>query len=49
MKNMYSDQRIVNYRTIDSHIKKLRKKLVVISDGKDWIESVYGTGYRLVL
>lgn len=49
MENMYSDQRIVNYRTIDSHIKKLRKKLVVISDGKDWIESVYGTGYRLVL
>jgi two-component system response regulator BaeR len=49
MQNMYSDQRIVNYRTIDSHIKKLRKKLADISDGKDWIHSVYGTGYRLVL
>lgn len=49
MENMYSDHRIVNNRTIDSHIKKLRKKLVGISDGKDWIESVYGTGYRLVL
>ena len=49
MENMYSDQRIVNNRTIDSHIKKLRKKLVSISDGKDWIESVYGAGYRLVL
>jgi two-component system response regulator BaeR len=49
MQNMYSDDRIVNYRTIDSHIKKLRKKLADISDGKDWIHSVYGTGYRLVL
>lgn len=49
MENMYSDHRIVNNRTIDSHIKKLRKKLLSISDGKDWIESVYGTGYRLVL
>lgn len=49
MQNMYSDHRIVNNRTIDSHIKKLRKKLADISDGKDWIQSVYGTGYRLVL
>jgi len=49
MENMYSDHRIVNNRTIDSHIKKLRKKLAGISDGKDWIASVYGTGYHLVL
>lgn len=49
MQNMYSDHRIVNYRTIDSHIKKLRKKLADISEGKDWIQSVYGAGYRLVL
>ena len=49
MENMYSDHRIVNNRTIDSHIKKLRKKLSDISNGKDWVQSVYGTGYRLVL
>ena len=49
MQNMYSDHRIVNNRTIDSHIKKLRRKLADISDGKDWIQSVYGSGYRLVL
>lgn len=49
MQNMYSDHRIVNNRTIDSHIKKLRQKLENISEGKDWIQSVYGTGYRLVL
>ncbi|MEJ6121983.1 response regulator [Vibrio sp. 2-Bac 85] len=49
MQNMYSDERIVNNRTIDSHIKKLRKKLVDISQGQDMIQSVYGAGYRLVV
>lgn len=49
MQNMYSDDRIVNNRTIDSHIKKLRKKLISISDEEDLIQSVYGAGYRLIL
>lgn len=49
MDNMYSDNRIVSNRTIDSHIKKLRKKLTNISHGEDFIQSVYGVGYRLVL
>jgi len=49
MYNMYPDQRIVNHRTIDSHIKKLRKKLLDISQGEELIQSVYGAGYRFVL
>jgi DNA-binding winged helix-turn-helix (wHTH) protein len=49
MQNMYCDHRIVINRTTDSHIKKLRKKLSDISDGKDWVQSEYGTGYHLVL
>jgi two-component system response regulator BaeR len=49
MQNMYSDDRIVNNRTIDSHIKKLRKKLLVIHQGEELIQSVYGAGYRLLL
>jgi len=49
MQNMYSDLRIVNNRTIDSHIKKLRKKLTSISEGEELIQSVYGVGYRLIL
>ena len=49
MQNMYSDHRIVNHRTIDSHIKKLRKKLADISQGEDLIQSVYGAGYRLIM
>ena len=49
MQNMYSDHRIVNNRTIDSHIKKLRKKLIDISQDEELIQSVYGAGYRLTL
>jgi len=49
MDNMYSDNRVVSDRTIDSHIKKLRKKLSELSPEHDFIESVYGVGYRMVL
>ncbi|SFC72939.1 response regulator [Pseudoalteromonas denitrificans] len=48
MNSMYSDNRIVSDRTIDSHIKKLRKKLNEISPEQELIQSVYGAGYRLV-
>ncbi len=44
---IYDDHRIVSDRTIDSHIKKLRKKLSVINNGEDIIRSVYGVGYKL--
>ncbi len=49
MNNMYSDNRIVSDRTIDSHIKKLRKKLNEISPNEELIQSVYGAGYRLIV
>ncbi len=45
MDNIYSDYRIVSSRTIDSHIKKLRKKLQVLNDD-DIIHSVYAVGYK---
>ena len=47
MQNMYADNRVVSDRTIDSHIKKLRKKLAEIANEQDFIQSVYGVGYRL--
>ena len=40
----YRDHRIVSDRTIDSHVKNLRKKLADL--GSDPISSVYGVGYR---
>ena len=36
-------------RAIDSHIKNLRRKLADRVPGVDWIQSVYGIGYRLEL
>jgi len=46
MERMYADQRIVNDRTIDSHIKKLRRKMEQVRPGCDLICSVYGVGYK---
>lgn len=47
MDHIYPDQRIVCDRTIDSHIKKLRKKLAVAaSPGEEFIQSLYGAGYK---
>ena len=43
---IYQDQRIVCDRTIDSHIKKLRKKLLDLLPEQELIHSVYGAGYR---
>lgn len=43
---IYSDRRVVSDRTIDSHIKKLRKKLLSLNEAHDYIHSVYGAGYR---
>lgn len=43
---IYQDQRIVSDRTIDSHIKKLRKKLTDVLPDQELIHSVYGAGYR---
>jgi two-component system catabolic regulation response regulator CreB len=35
-------------RTIDSHIKALRKKLVECGGSAEWIETIRGIGYRIV-
>jgi two-component system response regulator BaeR len=49
MDAIYDDSRIVTDRTIDSHIKNLRKKLLCIDDSQECIKSVYGVGYKLEL
>lgn len=46
MDRIYPDQRIVNDRTIDSHIKKLRRKMEMVDPDCDLIRSVYGAGYK---
>jgi len=42
----YDDQVYVDDRTIDSHIKRLRKKFKQTDDSFDMIETLYGVGYR---
>lgn len=49
MDRIYADHRIVSDRTIDSHIKKLRKKLAELRPAEELIHSVYGAGYRYEL
>ena len=48
MERIYSDHRIVSDRTIDSHIKKLRKKIAEQSPDEELIGSVYGVGYKFI-
>lgn len=48
MARIYQDDRIVSDRTIDSHIKKLRKKIAELNLGEDLIGSVYGVGYKFI-
>ena len=42
----YGENVYVDDRTIDSHIKRLRKKFKIVDDAFDKIETLYGIGYR---
>jgi two-component system, OmpR family, response regulator ChvI len=42
----YDDQVYVDDRTIDSHIKRVRKKLRQVDETFDMIDTLYGVGYR---
>jgi two-component system response regulator BaeR len=46
MERIYSDHRIVSDRTIDSHVKKLRRKIAQLNPKDELIGSVYGVGYK---
>ena len=43
----YEDSRIVSDRTIDTHIKNIRKKVRDVLGDKELIHSIYGRGYKL--
>jgi len=47
LEHLYEDNRIVTDRTVDTHIKNLRKKLENIQPEAEIIQSVYGVGYKL--
>lgn len=45
--NLYEDKRIVSDRTVDSHIKNLKRKLLDVRDDENLLKSVYGRGYQI--
>jgi two-component system response regulator BaeR len=45
--SLYADHRVVADRTVDSHVKNLRRKLQRVRPGEDIVHSVYGVGYKL--
>jgi two-component system response regulator BaeR len=46
---IYDDHRVVSERTVDSHVKNLRRKLGEAAPECDPIQSVYGVGYKFEL
>jgi len=46
MDAMYRDERVVSDRTVDSHVKKLRKKIADVLPDREIIHSVYSVGYK---
>lgn len=46
---LYFDHRVVTDRTVDSHIRNLRRKLEHACPGQDPVRSIYGVGYKLEL
>ena len=47
LQTLYEDHRVVSDRTVDSHVKNLRKKLERARPGEDLVRSIYGVGYKL--
>jgi len=46
MEEGYAEDAYVSERTIDSHIKRLRRKFLDLNPGFDAIQTVHGLGYR---
>lgn len=49
MDRLYPDNRVVTDRTVDSHVKNLRRKLAEQLPDREIIRSIYGVGYKLEL
>ena len=46
MDAMYRDERVVADRTVDSHIKKIRRKIAAVLPDREVVHSIYGLGYK---
>lgn len=43
---VYSDYRVISDRTVDSHIRNLRKKLAALAGEDELIHTIYSVGYK---
>lgn len=46
LERLYEDHRVVNDRTVDTHVKNLRRKVAKVLPERELIQSVYGMGYK---
>ena len=46
MDAMYRDERVVADRTVDSHVKKIRRKIAAVVPDREVVHSLYGVGYK---
>ena len=49
LERLYADHRVVTDRTVDAHVKNLRRKLEEARPGQELVRSIYGVGYKLEL
>jgi two-component system response regulator BaeR len=49
LEKLYADHRVVTDRTVDAHVKNLRRKLEEVRPGSELVRSIYGVGYKLEL
>jgi two-component system, OmpR family, response regulator BaeR len=49
LERLYADHRVVTDRTVDAHVKNLRRKLEEVRPGEELVRSIYGVGYKLEL
>jgi len=49
LERLYPDHRVVTDRTVDTHVKNLRRKIAEARPGDDPLPSIYGVGYKLEL
>ena len=49
LERLYADHRVVTDRTVDAHVKNLRRKLEEVRPGEELVRSIYGVGYTLEL
>ena len=49
LERIYEDHRVVTDRTVDAHVKNLRRKLEEVRPGEELVRSIYGIGYKLEL